>query len=219
MADSVYVQQYWQEKYRIPQNKISTITYGTDFPETTLVLPENYELTKNGYYLVVARFVPENNLEMIIDGFVKSNTSKKLVLVGKSEESRYMKKLETRKDPRIIFAGTVYDQKKLQSLRMNSFAYIHGHSVGGTNPSLVEAMGASNACICFDNVFNREVTGDRQQYFNSAEKLSLCIEQIEGNAELHQAMKSEAFLRAREHYNWEKIIDEYEAVFRRIVGQ
>ncbi|MFN8167063.1 MAG: hypothetical protein U0X76_13130 [Bacteroidia bacterium] len=80
-------------------------------------------------------------------------------------------------------------------------------------------MGASNARICFDNVFNREVTGDRQQYFNSAEKLSLCIEQIESDQDLHSVMKADAFLRAREHYNWEKIIDEYEALFRRIVGQ
>ncbi|MFN8167064.1 MAG: hypothetical protein U0X76_13135 [Bacteroidia bacterium] len=89
------------------------------------MLPENYDLTKKWILPCCCAFVPENNLEMIIDGFVKSTTSKKLVLIGKSEEAKFMKKLEAKKDPGIYFAGTVYEQRKLQSLRMNSFAYIH----------------------------------------------------------------------------------------------
>ena len=128
-----------------------------------------FGIRKKQYYLVLGRFVPENNYETIIREFMKSSTKKDLVLVTNVEKNKlYMKLLvETgfAKDPRIKFVGTVYDKELVKKIRENSFAYIHGHSVGGTNPSLLEALASTDINILYDCGFNKEVAEKGALYF------------------------------------------------------
>ncbi len=210
IADSFAVSRYWKEKFNIPDERISSIEFGAntfnssdkpEFPVPGLVPGE--------YYLVVCRMVPENNPELIIKGFLKSGCRKKLVLVGDSTDE-YGKSLRKYSSPLIIFSEGIYDKAALFTLRENSFAYIHGHSVGGTNPSLLEAMAAGNICICHDNEFNRETTESKMLYFSGIEDLASRIDDIEKMTVTDRHGYPEVGIkRIKEYYNWERITGEY----------
>jgi glycosyltransferase involved in cell wall biosynthesis len=164
-----------------------------------------------GYYLVVCRLEPENHVREIIAGFEASGSPHPLVVVGgTAEPTNYVRGLLQRQGDRVRFVGAIYDQNLLGALRFHARAYIHGHSVGGTNPSLLEAMGVGNLVIAHDNPFNREVLGPDGRYFADPGQLAENIRQVD---ELGTAERLEIAERMRgriaDCYGWEQIVDQY----------
>jgi glycosyltransferase involved in cell wall biosynthesis len=197
----------------------SVIPYGCEVIENIPPVKPllEWELKPRDYYLVVCRLEPENHVREILEAFQRSKSERQLIVLGNHlSETSYVKQLRAIRDPRIRLIGTVYDSAKLISLRYHCFAYLHGHSVGGTNPSLLEAMGCSNLVFAHDNPFNRETLGECGIYFQDARELTQAIdraEQKEGDIEpLREAARS----RARDHYQWRTIIDKYAAMLERL---
>ncbi|MGB9824910.1 MAG: DUF1972 domain-containing protein [Candidatus Hydrothermia bacterium] len=171
-----------------------------------------YGLEKNGYYLVVGRFVPENNYDIIMEGFLRSNTSKKLVFVTNEVPEGALR------DERIVFTGPIYNLPILNSLRRNAFAYIHGHSVGGTNPSLLEAISCDSLVIAYDAPFNREVVGEYGFYFKTSEDLKRIIENLETDDPPLVSERLEYYDKIRkEKYNWELVTGKYAEIIERLM--
>ncbi len=215
IADSFAIRKFWLENYNLAERKISAIEFGANFMKhVDDSCIDKLGLQQAGYYLVVCRMVPENNLENILKGFVKSGSMKKLVLVGdvSDEFGRALKKFES---SQIIFPGSIYNKQALFALRKNCFAYIHGHSVGGTNPSLLEAMAAGSICICHDNEYNRETTNGSCFYFKDENELAEQILKTEALSELEKSSYSlGAMRRILNYYNWDRVTDEYVKLFQ-----
>lgn len=177
-----------------------------------------HSLQPDAYYLIVGRFVPENNYEIMIREYMRSASGRKLAIITTTNDALLNlleEKLRFKGDNRIIFTGTVYDRKVLCKIRRNAFAYLHGHEVGGTNPSLLEAMGNTNLNLLLDVGFNREVGGDAALYWNKKKgSLSHLIDYAES---LHKEKQLEYGQRAkdrmRELYSWERIGRQYELLF------
>jgi glycosyltransferase involved in cell wall biosynthesis len=190
----------------------SVIAYGCDVIEAAPSVEPlaEWNLSQNGYYLVVCRLEPENHVLEILRAFQRSRSSKELVVAGNHlARTRYVEQLRGVQDSRIRMIGPVYDQAKLTSLRYYSFAYLHGHSVGGTNPSLLEAMGCGNLIVAHDNPFNRETLGDAGCFFEGIDDLKRTLERIERTDFAASPMRSEAKRRARQIYSWPSIIGQY----------
>jgi len=173
-------------------------------------------IIKDKYWLVIARLEPCNNIFTIIDGFKKANPKHPLIIVGDFTSDKYRKRVVDQNSgdgsAKIIFLGAIYDASVLAMLRQHCLAYIHGHSVGGTNPSLLEAMISKNLIVAYDNPFNRELCGNFAYYFtNSADLRSLValVEQSSGPAEF----RSEVYKRAVEAYSWYHVTALYDEIF------
>ncbi|HEW9445927.1 TPA: glycosyltransferase family 1 protein [Streptococcus pneumoniae] len=225
VCDSKNIEQYIQEDYKQYHPKTTYIAYGTDITPSILKLEDAkvrnwYQekgISENGYYLVVGRFVPENNYEAMIREFIKSQSKKDFVLITNVEQNKFYDKLlrETGfdQDPRIKFVGTVYDQELLKYIRENAFAYLHGHEVGGTNPSLLEALGSTKLNLLLDVGFNREVGEDGAIYWQKDE-LSRVIEYVETiNQATIANLNFKSTQRILSDFTWEKIVADYEGVF------
>ncbi len=175
-------------------------------------------LSPKNYYLAVGRFVPENNYEIMIREFMKSSTNRDFVIVtnvNKKFLDELEKKLHFKDDNRIKFVGTVYDQELLMKIRENTYAYLHGHEVGGTNPSLLEALGSTDLNLLLDVGFNREVARDAALYWNKKENnLAQLIDTADSmNTEEIYNMGQKAHQSIARKYSWDKIAKEYEEVF------
>lgn len=174
-------------------------------------------LNKGRYWLVVARLEPENNIEIIVDAYSRANTRFPLVIVGDFTSDNYKKKIYeiASNNENILFLGAIYDLNILDMLRQNCFAYIHGHTVGGTNPSLLEAMIMKNIIIAHNNGFNQEVCGKCALYFANSEELKYRIQLIEKESPKFTILKKEAYNRVKSKYSWDKIVDEYDVLFKK----
>lgn len=175
---------------------------------------KEYGLKSEEYYIVVARAVPENHIKEILEYFSEVKTLKKLIVVcnfGEDEYSNDCIKLINASE-NIVYKGPIYDSKKLDSLRYYAYGYIHGHSVGGTNPSLLEALGAGNPCICYNVGYNKEVAKDAGLYFNNKKSFKTTIEELENNKEKQHEMKNRAVEIIEENFNWNYIGECHEAV-------
>ena len=141
---------------------------------------KRYGLENNGYYLFIARLTPDNNIDLIIDGFKKTNSRKKLVVIGPLVKNTFVEALLANNDKRIIFLGGIYEPRLQRTLRYNSYAYVHGHQMGGTSVSLVEAMSCKSTIIALDTPCTREVAEDSAIYFErNAEEFKSRIEDLE----------------------------------------
>ena len=227
ICDSVNIEKYIHETYDTPAKRIQTafIAYGSEIKDGrekddrkfSVWLRDN-NLEKGGYYLSVGRFVPENNYETMIREFMKSNSSKKFIMITTDNDGLYRKlenKLGFSKDDRIKFIGTIYDQELLSRIRENAYAYIHGHEVGGTNPSLLESLGSTDLNLVCDVSFNREVSGDAALYWKKKDgSLSALIDQADRLPEDKiEDYARKAKNRIREAYSWEIICSKYEELF------
>lgn len=227
VCDSLNIEKYIRKTYSVYSPETTYIAYGADTRPGSLSdddkqLLEWYSAQgteKNGYYLVVGRFVPENNYETMIREFMSSHSERKLIFITNTDE-RFMAELEERlhfsRDSRIVFAGTVYDKELLKKLRGNAYGYIHGHEVGGTNPSLVEALGYTKLNLLLGVGFNREVAlgaalywkkdrGDLAALIDRADRLS---------PEKVELLGRKAKERVRTAYSWKFIGDEYMKLWR-----
>ncbi len=173
-------------------------------------------LTAGNYFLTVGRFVPENNLSMILEGYVRSGIPFPLVLVGNAG-NRFGRQLQKKYGPEqnILFTGPVYDKHLLDLLRHHARGYLHGHSAGGTNPALLEAMAAGSLIAAHDNPFNRYVLGEGSRYFGTAEALSRLLAKWEDYRKARREITQEYLRRIREEYDWDRITDAWEEVFFR----
>lgn len=221
IADNMGIHDYYKEKYG---RESKFLAYGANiYDDYDALLLKEWNLSVNDYYLLVARIEPENNLDMAIRGYKESKEYGKrpLIIVGKTN-TPYGKQLIKKygNDPNIRFIGGIYDFKKLNSVRYFSFAYFHGHSVGGTNPSLLEAMASNCFILAHDNIFNRAVLGENAIYYPS----SVNVTDILNNIDVLAAQKKGLFTQnnievIRKEYSWKKLIDEHEKYFTWMLKQ
>ena len=226
ICDSKNIEKYIRSTYRrhVPETRF--IAYGSevepsamrdDDPVFTKWLSE-HGLRDRNYYLVVGRFVPENNFETMIREFMRSDTDKDFAIITTTDGrfyNRLQERLNFEADDRIKFVGTVYDQELLKKIRENAFAYFHGHEVGGTNPSLLEALGSTDLNLLLDVGFNKEVAEGSALYWNKGTgSLSGLISRADDmDEEEIRAYGNRAKERVREHYSWDHIVTEYEKLF------
>lgn len=231
ICDSINIEKYIHECYdgrgiKKGNPKTTYIAYGAETRKSMLA-DDNEKLlnwykekgvTPKAYYLVVGRFVPENNYETMIREFMCSKTTKNFVIITNVND-KFLDELETRlhfkKDSRIRFVGTVYDQELLKKIRENAYGYFHGHEVGGTNPSLLEALGSTDLNLLLNVPFNREVALDSALYWTkksgSLARLIETADKMSGSEiEAYGAKAKERITKA---YSWEFISSEYRKVF------
>ncbi|NSB16560.1 beta 1-4 rhamnosyltransferase Cps2T [Clostridium beijerinckii] len=227
VCDSKNIEKYIKEDYKQYNPKTTFIAYGADVEKSKLFdddsnLLEWYKeksVTKKEYYLVVGRFVPENNYETMITEFMKSSTSKDFVLITNVEKNKFYEELRKKtsfdKDKRIKFVGTVYNQELLKKIRENAYGYLHGHEVGGTNPSLLEALATTDLNLLLDVGFNREVGEEGALYFTKESgNLATLINMLETYDEVAATIYgNNAKQRINKEYTWNEIINDYEKLF------
>lgn len=228
ICDSVNIEQYIKRTYGNRVRNTIYIAYGADVVESACTEEklqdwyQRFQISKNDYYLIVGRFVPDNNYETMITEFMKSNTARDLVVITNVEKNKFydelVKKTKFEKDKRVKFVGTVYDQELLKKIREEAFAYIHGHEVGGTNPSLLEALGSTKLNLLLDVGFNKEVARDSALYWSKEfGNLSELIDQCDTvTREFIKEKSVGAVGRIISEYNWPKIIKLYENVFENV---
>lgn len=214
IADNLGIQDYYKEKY----NKESTfLAYGADIQGNyNQEILKEYNLEKDKYCLVIARLEPENNIEMIIEGYLHSSIKNKdLIIIGKTNtpHGKYLIKKYNRHS-HIKFIGGIYDFKKIDSIRYFSSVYFHGHSVGGTNPSLLEAMASSCFIFAHNNMFNKTVLNDDALYFDDKDDIYNILNDLEKNIHTYKLKFIQKNLsRITNEYSWEKLIDDHEKYF------
>lgn len=227
ICDSKNIEKYIKEDYKQYNPKTTFIAYGADTKksklrdddETLLKWYEEKNVKAKNYYLVVGRFVPENNYETMIAEFMKSSTKKDFVLITNVEKNKFYEELKQKtgfdKDERIKFVGTVYDQELLKKIRENAYGYLHGHEVGGTNPSLLEALATTDLNLLLDVGFNREVAEGGAVYWNKENgNLAALLSNLEVYEEVAvTGYGSNAKERIDREYSWKKIIEDYEEIF------
>lgn len=212
IADAEEIKTFLTSRYQdIP--KCSVIPYGAHIVDQAPDMSglQNWGIEPFKYHLVVCRLEPENHVVEVVKGFLNSRSPYPLVVLGNiNADSGYAKLLRTYSDDRIKFAGTVFDQHKLRILRFYCNAYLHGHSVGGTNPSLLEALACGNLIIAHDNPFNREVIGKNGIFFNTHEQITEQIELIESfSSEQRKQISFQARQTIASRYRWEDVINKY----------
>lgn len=228
ICDSINIEKYIHESYDGKSlggtNPVTTyIAYGAETRRSKLSDDDlkftnwlqQKKLNIREYYLVVGRFVPENNYEIMIREFMKSKSNKNFAIITNVNQ-KFLSELENNlhysKDKRIRFVGTVYDQELLMKIRENAYAYFHGHEVGGTNPSLLEALGSTKLNLLLDVGFNREVAQESAEYWTKEEgNLSHLIDKVDQySEEKRDEMGQKAKNRINSAYSWKYICDRYE---------
>ena len=199
---------------RVSGRKIATIPYGADAVTTAPIEPIlALGLTPGRFLTVIARAEPENSILEMVQGFSARPRGYQLVVLGNyRDDNVYHRAIKSAASAEVRFAGAIYDKKVVQALRFHSAAYAHGHQVGGTNPSLVEAMGAGNAVIAHDNRFNRWVAGEGAVYFDGADAFSACMDDLLTSPEKLQQLRILSHERFLEMFTWSNVLAQYEAL-------
>ena len=216
VSDSLGIKTFLKKQY----NKESTyIAYGAHpftNPDETII--SDYNVTKNNYNMIMARFEPENNLEMVLDG-VALNTDKTPILVIGNHETKYGNFLKTKykENENIRFLGGIYNIDHLNNLRYFSNIYFHGHSVGGTNPSLLEAMASKAFVIAHNNHFNKAILKENGYYFSNPQEVKNILETIKKNDNLQLVQNN--FDAIENEFNWDKINGEYLQLFEECISK
>jgi glycosyltransferase involved in cell wall biosynthesis len=200
-------------------SKITVIPYGADPLLSASAEPlEQFGLQSKSYYLVIARPEPDNSILEIVRGYSRRPRAAKLVVLGNYQPGTtpYHQSVVDAASSDVKFAGAVYDREVVKSLRYHAMAYIHGHRVGGTNPSLVEALGAGNAVIAHDNRFTRWVAGEHARYFADADQLAVILDALEADPSQLARMEQESRLRHEQTFEQERVLAAYEALLARV---
>lgn len=226
ICDSKNMEKYIQEEYSKYDPKTVYISYGSETRDSKLADDdpkyagwlEEKGLKPFQYYLVVGRFVPENNYETMIREFMNSHSNKDFAIITTDNEAflnQLDERLHFKKDKRIKFVGTVYDTELLKKIREQAYGYFHGHEVGGTNPSLLEALGSTKLNLLLDVGFNREVAEDAALYWTKEDgNLAGLIDRADQiNEEELEEYSRKAKQRIKDAYSWQFIADQYEEIF------
>lgn len=226
ICDSKNIETYVRNTYSKYKPDTTFIAYGAELSLSKLADKDNKiinwylknGLEKKSYYLAVGRFVPENSFEIMIREFMASNSKRNFAIITTSN-NKFLAELEDRlhfkKDKRIKFVGTVYDSELLKKIRENAYAYLHGHTVGGTNPSLIEALGSTDLNLLIDVGFNQEVAEDTALYWGSdIDDLRKLIDKVDAmSIEAIHELGKKAKKRVADAYTWEHIGYKYEQLF------
>ncbi|WP_082510440.1 MULTISPECIES: DUF1972 domain-containing protein [unclassified Rhizobium] len=179
-----------------------------------------YNLAPRDYFISIARIEPENSLLEIVQAYTKSGVAEKLIILGNfsPEQNQYHRAIQKAANSNVVFLGAIYEIETVQSLRFHSLAYIHGHQVGGTNPSLVEALGAGNIIIAHDNKFNRWTAGRHHLYFSNIIECAEAIIKVTADVELRNSAHKESLKLHDIRYRFEIIHSEYLSVISNSSG-
>ena len=216
VSDSIGIQKFLKKRY----HKESTyIAYGAHpFNEPNEDILKEYDVRKGNFNMIMARFEPENNFEMVLDGVVKSAVSTPILVIG-NHNTKYGEVLKNKykNQSSIRFLGAIYNLEHLNNLRYFSKLYFHGHSVGGTNPSLLEAMASQALVLAHNNDFNRGILKENSYYFSDAEEVKNLLLTIKKNDNLQFIQNN--FEAIVNEFNWEKINGEYLQLFEQCMAR
>ncbi len=219
ITDAVAMQAVYLQEFNA---KSTVIAYGAPpYKASDVELLKQFNLKNGEYYLIIGRLVPDNNADLLIKGFLSSNSAKKLLVVGDVPyQDKYAQELKKLASDKLIFAGHLNDQDLLMSLYQNCFVYLHGHQYGGTNPAMLKAM--SNRCgiLALDTSFNREMLNDGEfgLFFNhDSNSLSEILNMIEASPEQLQVLRAKVQMGLGKKYNWDVITEQYISEFRKLI--
>ncbi|MBX2989885.1 MAG: glycosyltransferase [Bacteroidetes bacterium] len=219
ISDSDEMAEIYRKEFAAPS---VTIAYGANIAHSShFELIQQFGLTKQEYYLIVGRLIPDNNADLVVRAFEKSATKKSLVILGDVPyKDSYAESIRKTKDTRVVFPGYIKDGNVLRELYCNSFVYIHGHEFGGTNPALLKALAYGCCVLALDTPFNREVLANEKHgifFAKNEQSLRDGLSLVESNVSLVEKKRLHARERILEKYTWELITSQYENLFERMV--
>lgn len=215
IADNEGIQDYLRDEYAVESE---CIAYGSEITtEIDHSLIQEYGLKEYSYDMVLARMEPENSISEILEAYIQSKQERKLVLVGKLNEYAQSLELKYQQVEGVEFLGGIYKKEKIDALRASAALYLHGHTVGGTNPSLLEAMALGCTIVAKEVSFNKLVLEDGGQYFQDADSLAQTMNSFSRNNNFSNREKN--LEKIRNKYSWAQIVDAYEASFLKAVNK
>lgn len=219
VTDAFAMQEFYRERFSKETKMIAYGAYVENSVNPDLV--RQFGVEPGEYYLIASRLIPENHADLITEAFLQSGSKRKLVIAGGANyDSPFHQKLRSMVGENVILTGHIDDQEVIRELHCNAFAYLHGHSVGGTNPSLLKAMGYGNLILALDTVFNREVLADGGIFFpRDAEILARQIREIEADPPRASELRRMGPERIRAEYTWEKVAGQYDELFREVAAR
>jgi glycosyltransferase involved in cell wall biosynthesis len=213
--DSFEMQRVYQKEFNVNSKVIAYGANPSDSSDPSLI--QKWNLEKQEYYLIVGRMVPDNNSDIIIQGFLSSPSSKKLVVVGDEPfGDPYADQLKSLKDERLIFTGYDKEADSLKALYHNCYAYFHGHEFGGTNPAMLKALGYGCAILALNTPFNLEMlqNGKHGRYFEkNRDAVNEIVQWAEDNPQEIDLLRKTARDGLIKMYNWDYVADQYLEVF------
>ncbi|HEX8071530.1 MAG TPA: DUF1972 domain-containing protein [Pyrinomonadaceae bacterium] len=219
VTDARVIQDYYLAHYNQPTTMIA---YGAEVERTPdRAAVRQWGVEPNRYVLYVSRLEPENNAHLVIEAFKRVRTSHRLVVVGDAPYAHdYIEQLRAsaRRDRRIIFTSFVFGDA-YRALQQNAYCYVHATEVGGTHPALLEAMGYGNCVLTLATPENLEAVGEAGIPYRDVDELVVQLQRVLRDGSLVNAYRQRAQKRVREHYDWERVVDRYEALFARLAGQ
>jgi glycosyltransferase involved in cell wall biosynthesis len=218
VTDAREMRRIYLEEFGTPN---VSIAYGANIENAEQPeIVKQYGLEPSGYYLVASRLVPENNADLILQAFERVKTTRILAIAGEANyRSPFVDRLKGTRDVRVKFLGHVGNAEHVKELHCNAYAYVHGHSLGGTNPALLKALGYGNCILALATAFNHEVLQDYGILFeNNASDLARKLQQIDEHPEIAAQFRSRAPQRIREAYTWEMVTDHYEELFLQLAN-
>ncbi len=216
ISDSNEMFKIYHEKFKKDSN---VIAYGsTMIKKNNLEVLKHYKLSKNEYFLIVGRLIPDNNSMIIIEGFLKSNSNKKLVIVGDVPYNDfYAKSIKNIKSEKIILTGYINCQKELSQLYKYCFGYIHGHQFGGTNPTMINALDFNCEILSIDTAFTREMLKFKKAIFFKRETESIIRSFINFENQIDDLREINMNYKLPKIYDWDEIVIEYEKLFESLI--
>ena len=217
IADATGIRDYFEAEFGAQS---VLLAYGAPLISSSRPeLLQPLDLLPQRFHLVVARLEPENNVDVLVEGYVRSAAQFPLVVVGSAPYAeRYSARVRSLADGRVRFLGSVWNQELLNELYANALTYLHGHSVGGTNPSLLRAIGAGTATDAFDTLFNREVLECAGRYWSSPAEIASLVMSAEADCEATARRGQQSLIRARS-YDWDDVANGYEQLCTRLVDR
>jgi glycosyltransferase involved in cell wall biosynthesis len=218
VTDAEAMRKFYLDEFDKETTMIAYGAYIESSENPALIAPFGVE--RDGYYLIASRLIPENHADLIMEGFLQSGTTRKLVIAGGANyDSPFHRRLRELANEHVIFTGHINDQRVIKELHCNCFAYVHGHSVGGTNPSLLKAMGYGNCILALDTVFNSEVLGGTGLLFaKESAAVAGAMRRIEAEPNLVANLRTAGPQRIAAEYTWDKISAQYDALFRGVAA-
>ena len=205
---------------RAPSRKLTTITYGADpVIDAPASIPGSYGLERGRYMTLICRPIPENSIAELIRGFSRTQRGYKLAVLGDylPDEDPYHRAVLDSASDEVVFVGSIYDKAEVEGLRFHSAMYLHGHTVGGTNPSLVEAMAAGNPVLAHDNPYNRWVAQDGAVYFTTEDDVARHLDELLASPTRLEEMHAASLRRYESEFTWEHVAGQYEQLLLRFL--